>query len=130
MKKEDVLRNQRISRKANGNLHTRRYEKTRKGFLMRKYRNMTSRVTGVQHLKAHLYKGKEILDREDFYEWAVNSLDFDTLFENWKEGNYDRKLCPTVDRIDASKGYTVENMQWITHSENSRLGALSRYGQC
>lgn len=130
MKKEDVLRNQRISRKANGNLHTHRYEKTRKGFLMRKYRNMTSRVTGVQYLKAHLYKGKEILDREDFYEWAVNSLDFDTLFEAWKESNYERKLCPTVDRIDSSKGYTIENMQWITHSENSRLGLLSRYGQC
>ena len=38
-----------------------RYEKTPKGFLMRLYRNMKSRVKGVQQAKHHLYEHCELL---------------------------------------------------------------------
>ena len=112
-------------RRKTKNRATYKYEKTPKGFLMRKYRNMQSRVTGIQKLKAHLYKGKELLDREEFYNWAFNSDDFNKLYIAWVESNYDQKLCPTVDRIDSGHGYFLENMRWITHSENSRLGAIN-----
>jgi hypothetical protein len=44
-------------RKRTRNRSTRTYEKTPKGFLMRTYRNMQSRVSGVQWRKAHLYAG-------------------------------------------------------------------------
>lgn len=60
-------KHQREKRKREGNIITRRYEKTPKGFLMRGYRNMQSRVTGVQKKKAHLYLGKELLPRDEFY---------------------------------------------------------------
>lgn len=130
MNREEKNARQRAYRQANKNASTNKYEKTRSGFLMRKYRNMKSRVTGVQYLKEHLYGGKELLDREDFYEWAINSPEFDVMFTEWESSNYDIKLCPTVDRKDADSGYVVSNMQWLTHSENSRKGALSnkRYG--
>lgn len=116
---------QRIKRKANGNTLTHRYEKTPKGFLMREYRNMQSRVSGIQKQKAHLYLGLTLLNRYLFYEWANNQLQFHTLFDMWTESGYDRKLTPTVDRIDSSKGYELSNMEWVTHSENSRRGAIS-----
>lgn len=93
---------------------------------MRKYRNMESRVKGVQKLKKHLYQGLELLDRNIFYHWAKNSKIFNSLFKEWVESNYDRKLCPTVDRIDSVEGYFLANMEWITHSENSRRGSLSQ----
>lgn len=125
MTREEQNLKQRIRRKLNGNLSTHKYEKTPKGFLMRKYRNMQSRTCGIQWKKAHLYFGKELLEREDFYKWAFESDDFNRLYLEWVESNYDRKLCPTVDRIDPDYGYTLENMRWITHSENSRLGAIS-----
>lgn len=125
MTKEEKLAWQRNKRKENGNINTRKYEKTVSGFLMRLYRNMQSRVTGVQKAKYHLYKDKVLLPREDFYEWANNSEQFHILFDTWKENNYDRKLTPSVDRIDSEKGYELDNMRWITHSENSRLGAIS-----
>lgn len=118
---------QRERRKQNGNADTRKYEKTPKGFLMRMYRNMQSRVTGVQHLKAHLYKGKPLLGRQDFYDWATSSPDFEKMFRVWEDSNYDRKLAPTVDRKDSSLGYKINNMQWLTHSENSRKGCHSRF---
>lgn len=39
---------------------------------------------------------------------------------------YDRKLAPTVDRVNSTLGYEVWNMEWVTHSENSRRGAVSK----
>lgn len=117
---------QRIKRKATGNEITRRYEKTPNGFLMREYRNMQSRVTGIQKKKAHLYLGKELLPRDEFYTWAKSQPAFWNLFKVWEHFGYNQKWTPTVDRIDSSLGYTTDNMEWVTHSENSRRGSLSR----
>lgn len=116
---------QRTRRKKNGNAITHKYEKTKKGFLMREYRNMQSRVTGVQKKKSHLYLGKELLPRSDFYEWALKQPSFWNLFKVWEHFNYDRKWTPTVDRIDSDRGYVLDNVEWVTHSENSRRGSLS-----
>lgn len=92
---------------------------------MRLYRNMQSRITGVQKQKFHLYEGKELLNRNDFYNWAIDNSTFLQMFEVYKNSGFDRKFAPTVDRVDSSKGYILENMRWLTHSENSRLGSLS-----
>lgn len=104
---------------------SRSYEKTKKGFLMRKYRNMKSRILGIQKKKFHLYEGKSLIEKELFYRWAESSPQFHALFEEWEKSGYDRKLSPSVDRIDSEKGYIMGNLEWITHSENSRRGALS-----
>ena len=129
MTNEAINEKQKKQRTESNNIYTKRYEKTPKGFLMRLYRNMRSRITGVQKHKAHLYVGKEIMSREDFYAWAFHCSErkFFDMFEDYKESGFDRKLAPTVDRVDSSKGYTVDNIRWLTHSENSRLGAKS-YG--
>lgn len=117
---------QRLYRIKTDNSCTKKYEKTKNGFLMRLYRNMKSRITGVQKLKAHLYVGKCLLPKDDFYEWAKSNNDFHLLFDEYEKSKYDRKLAPTVDRIDSSLGYSLDNMRFITHSENSRLGGLSK----
>lgn len=117
---------QRERRARNGDFSTRKYEKTINGFLVRKYRNMESRIKGIQKLKYHLYKGKDLLDRKEFYQWAKESEAFIKLYNIWKENNYQRKLTPSVDRIDPSKGYQLSNMEWVTHSENSRRGSLAQ----
>lgn len=119
------LEYQREWRKKTQNKSTKKYEKTPKGFLMRTYRNMQSRVTGVQSKKAHLYKGLELLDREDFYNWAIDNKDFRRLYDRWRNCNYDRKLTPSINRIDSDKGYVLDNIEWVTHSVNSSLGSAS-----
>src|SRR6056297_1811348 len=123
---QDYLAKQREYRRKNGNSATKKYERTKKGKLMRLYRNMESRISGVQHLKHHLYRGKCLLPRDDFYEWALSSPEFHELFDEWERSGYDRKLAPSVDRVDPSDGYKIENMEWVTHSENSRRGAVNR----
>lgn len=117
---------QRESRKANGNKHTKVYEKSYHGFLMRAYRNMKSRISGIQTDKAHLYKNLDIIDKDSFVEWSLLNDVFYDLFKVWKSNCYNRKLTPSVDRINTDIGYSLDNMRWITHSENSRLGAISQ----
>jgi hypothetical protein len=123
--KEKKNERQRNYRARTRNSNTKKYEKTPNGFLMRLYRNMQSRVTGVQKQKFHLYEGKALLDRQVFYEWAKNSHKFYELFEAYKLSNWDRRLCPTVDRIDSSRGYELDNMEWVTLSENARRGSIN-----
>lgn len=117
---------QRAYRKANGNANTKRYEKTQKGFLMRAYRNMLSRVTGVQRPGGN-HHGLEILSKEEFYQWSLDNQDFTSLFREWEKSNYSTKLSPSVDRIDPRFGYELFNMQWVTHSENTVRGLAFRH---
>ena len=116
------MKQQREYRARTNNAATKRYERTVNGKLMRIYRNMQSRITGVQKHKIHLYANKELLSREDFYDWAKASSEFITLYNSWVQSGYERKLAPSVDRVDPNRGYTIDNMEWVTHSENSRRG--------
>lgn len=121
---------QREYRRRNGNAVTRRYEKTKRGFLMRLYRNMQSRITGIQRQKFHLYAGKPLaVTRDEFYEWAFTHPSFHELFAAWEVSGYARQYTPSVDRVDPDRGYEFDNMEWVTHSENSRRGNESRIRQ-
>lgn len=126
MTKEEKAARQRAYRLANGNACTLKYERTKAGKLMRIYRNMKSRIEGVQKGKWHLYRGKCLLTRDEFYVWAIGGHGFHQLFAAWVDSGYDRKLAPSVDRIDSSQGYHPDNMEWVTHSENSRRGSIAR----
>ena len=93
---------------------------------MRTYRNMRSRVSGVQSKKAHLYLGLELLDKDYFYQWSLQNEDFQRLIKQYRDSGYDMKFAPSIDRKDTTKGYTIDNIRWITHSLNSTLGALKQ----
>jgi hypothetical protein len=124
--KEKRAERQRQYRVDNGNACTFKYEKTKKGKLMRTYRNMESRVKGIHKSKAHLYESLPLLDREVFYAWSLGDVDFNALFDGWVNSSYDNKLSPSIDRVDASKGYIVGNIRWLTHSHNSSLTSRNR----
>lgn len=127
MTREEENAKQRASRAKNGNAATKKYEKTKKGFLMRLYRNIQSRVTGVQRAKYHLYSHiTDVIGREDFYAWAMSSPEFHSLFASWEKDGYGRRLTPSVDRVDSKGGYAISNMEWVTHSENSRRSSRTR----
>lgn len=105
----------------------RKYWKTLSGKLMMTYNNMSKRVRG--YTKAHLYEGLEILDRQTFYTWSKLNPAFNSLHGDWELSGYERRLSPSIDRIDSSMGYTIDNIRWITLSENSRLGAISKWSK-
>jgi len=116
------LARQRERRKRNNNADTKKYERTKKGKLMRTYRNMESRTKGIVHKGQHLYSDLQILPRQSFYDWSLSDEGFNRIFGEWVKAGYDRKLSPSIDRIDTKGGYTEGNIRWVTHSENSRSG--------
>ena len=103
------------------------YEKTKQGFLMRLYHNMQSRVKGIQKNHAKYYEGLPIIEKKTFYFWAMKSIKFHKLFYEWQQSGYDRKLVPSIDRKDNTKGYTIENIQFLTLSNNCKKRWERRY---
>lgn len=125
MDQKEINKKQRERRKFNNNADVKKYEKTKSGFLMRCYRNMKSRISGVQSKKAHLYAGKNILSKEEFYLWSESNQTFHDLFLAWKESGYERRLTPSVDRVDSRRGYSIANMEWVPFFVNcSRAGKV------
>lgn len=122
----DRLAWQRDYRNKNGDIHTKAYERTVSGKLMRTYKNMYHRVKGVVSRGKSRYEGLEILSKEEFYSWSKSDPTFLSLYNSWVESDYDRKLSPSVDRIKTDVGYVLGNIRWITHSENSKLGGQWR----
>ena len=123
---EYELERQRKYRKRTNDIGTKKYEKTKKGFLLRLYRNMKSRITGVQKAKFYLYEGKELLTKEEFYNWAFSNETFHKLYEVYESSNYERKLAPGVDRVNSSRGYTLDNMEIVTLSENCKRSNIKK----
>lgn len=98
------------------------YERTPKGFLMRAYRNMLGRTKGLTTRSNHLYKGLPICEKEEFYKWSMQSdSGFLELLENYRKSGFERSLAPSVDRKDKYRGYLLDNMRWMTISENVSL---------
>ena len=65
--------------------------------------------------------------KDEFKEW-INSnykCKLEKMLNDYKESNYKKDLCPSIDRIDDYKSYTFDNMQLITWEENNDKGRIS-----
>jgi hypothetical protein len=91
------------------------------------YAGMRQRVEGRHVRNPVLWAGLPILPQDEFLRWALTHPEFTALHAAWAASDYKIKLAPSVDRIRSWEGYTLDNMQWLTHSENSRRGALSKH---
>lgn len=94
-------------------------------FLCALYSKMNSRVRGLKGStkRVDIYIGLSILPREVFYNWAKNHPDFLNLYKCWVSNNFDRKLTPSVNRMNSKKGYVLGNIEWMTTSQNCGLSA-------
>ena len=85
---------------------------------------MKQRCEDIKKRSSYLDKGISVCDDwlncAKFYDWSINN-GFDTSLE--------------LDRIDAIKGYSPDNCQWITHRENTEkieklFGRVQIYRNC
>lgn len=67
-------------------------------------------------------KQMTICSQEEFMAFGLADMHLKELISIWIDSGFQRKLSPSIDRIDNTKGYTLENMQFITHSQNVSKG--------
>lgn len=66
--------------------------------------------------------GKKFLSKEEWLKWCYdekNYKNFINLYNEWVKSGFERKLTPSIDRINNKLSYTTKNMQWLTQSQNS-----------
>lgn len=105
-----------------------RYKRTLKGMILDRFKEMRCRVEGKRPKGKHRYEGLPICEKEDFLNWSLSSLELLNLYNQWVKSDYKRSLSPSVDRINSSDGYLLNNIRWITQSENSSLGGKNKNG--
>lgn len=91
---------------------------TIKGVLYQRWRGIVQRCDG----KCGHYttaNNKEHMNKEEFFEWALKDKEFIKLYNKWKKNLFQRNISPSIDRIDIRKGYTSQNIHWITMRENN-----------
>lgn len=100
--------------------------RTLKGALMEKHRNMRQRVEGRNKTQISSAKGKDIVSRDEFVAWGLAHPEYLRLHAEWVKSGYARHLSPSIDRIDPDKGYTFDNMQWLTTPQNIAKGSQDK----
>ena len=65
--------------------------------------------------------------KDEFKEWINSNYKYklEKMLNDYKESDYKKDLCPSIDRIDDYKSYTFDNMQLITWKENNDKGRIS-----
>ena len=88
-----------------------RYSRSKIGLITKIYIHQVY-VSKKDKTKKLSYTKKELID------WFFNNIKFDKLYNNWVNSGYDKKLTPSVDRINDHKGYSLDNIQLMTWDEN------------
>lgn len=98
----------------------RRRKTNLKFFLTDLWSKMKLRLTNTtSEINVKYYKNMDICKKDDFVKKFINDKKFINLHELWLKSDCKYKLTPSIDRIDKNKGYTLNNIQFITHSENA-----------
>lgn len=91
-------------------------------FAQRRYWKMSDRVRNYPR-----YRGVELsCTKNEFIEFALKCDSLYSLFRAWHESGKILRLKPTVDRIDGDKGYSIDNIQFLTYGDNSAKGTTER----
>ena len=64
----------------------------------------------------------DVCSKEEFYSFAKNNKTLIELHNVWISMDCELKYVPTVDRINNENGYSIDNIQFLTKSENSSKG--------
>jgi len=92
--------------------NTRRFRKTKRGVVTNLFHKMKSR---------NLVE----FDLEWLHEFS-DCKKFNRLFNEWVKSSYKKEFKPSIDRILNGKGYTKDNVQWLTWSENRYKQIMER----
>lgn len=87
----------------------------------KRYNHMLDRQRGIASHQSNGALGKDICTKAEFMAWCK---DFDNLnvflalYFDWARNGFNRWDSPSIDRINPDKGYTLDNIQWLSFAEN------------
>ena len=98
--------------------------KNKKGFdYHRTYKGVTWRTYSSQKCSAKTRNHHPpTYTLHHLQDWCFSQPIFYKLYNNWVKSGYQRKMKPSVDRIDCLKSYTLDNIQLMTFHENMVKG--------
>jgi hypothetical protein len=85
--------------------NTQNYRKTQKGVLTNMYQHMKTRHEVSFSLK-------------EFQNRFIEDKKFIRIYNEWLKSGYNKQFKPSLDRIDNKKGYTINNTQMLSWTEN------------
>ena len=61
---------------------------------------------------------------EDLHKRYLNDETFLSIYKQWADNGYKYYDYPSIDRVDNSKGYTLNNLQIMTWAQNRQKGDI------
>lgn len=55
---------------------------------------------------------------KEFRSWCLNKSDFNRIYQDWADSGYLKNLKPSIDRIEETKPYAINNIRVVTWVEN------------
>lgn len=93
------------------------YGRTREGLANRLYGQQVS-SSKRRLLPRGIGNGKPTYNKAEFREWLFSRENFEELYQNWVDNNYNSEYRPSGDRIDEGLPYTLSNLKLVTWKEN------------
>lgn len=93
--------------------------KTKTRYLANQYGNMKQRVNGKDP-KSKYYLGLPIMTYTQYIYWALDDIIFNQIWEVYERMGFNTKYCPSIDRIDNSKGYILNNIRFVFRYQNTK----------
>ncbi len=99
------------------NARRRKQHRTLEGCIKRMYNGIKYRP---KWCRGYQGRGRECsISFDRFRDLCLKKFKVQALFDQWESSGFIRKLALSVDRVDNSRGYSEDNIQVITVSENS-----------
>ena len=95
-----------------------------KQMLQRRHSDMQKRVAGKPLRYAgdpSPWIGMEIEKRDEFVAWGMAHPEFRQLYREWVQDECRLRSTPTAHRVDRSRGYTFDNIQWMKNRDKAML---------
>ncbi len=94
------------------------YNHSLSGIIRNAYYNMKRRINSKDFYRHKYYIGLELVDRDLFKRWCKDNKKLKKLHQIWEQNNYDQKYTPSIDRLNPNLGYTLDNIDWCSVSDN------------